>query len=278
MKRIKPTSYTLGILAFALMLSVVGCQSSNKKKDAEKTQTVKPLLKKAIEKEVKDIVYPLPTTFELTSMLNRIGADYILTLSNSTENVDKYFTEKSRALNLGVYSADLSYASTYQRKQETMLYLKASKTLIDNLEITSAFNKTLVDDVEQNLDKKDQLVKVITNSFYDTYEFLNKNGKANLSLLVVSGSFIEGLYIATHISENTFGNPEIVQVIYDQKESLDRLVKVLKPEMKDPNVAAMLADLEGLKKSYDAIEGSMNEAQLKEITASVEKLRNKIVQ
>ena len=275
MNRRAITRYTF--ILCALALSVVACKPVDKKKSGE--QTVKPLLKKAIENEVKDVVYPLPTTFELTSMLNRIGADYILGLSNSSENADKYFTEKARALNLGVYSADLSYASTYNRKQETMLFLKASKTLIDNLEITSAYNETLVEDVEKNLDDKDQLVKVITNSFYDTYEFLNKNGKANLSLLVVSGSFIEGLYIATHISENTYANPEIVKVIFDQKASLEKLLEVLEPEKNDSNVAWLIAELSGLKASYDkVVEGKMTEDQLNEIIASVAKLRKSIIE
>lgn len=274
MKRRTISRYTL--ILFALAIGFVACKPVNKKKDG---QTVKPLLKKAIENEVKDVVYPLPSSFELASMLNRIGADYILGLSNSVEKADKYFTEKARALNLGVYSADLSYASTYNRKQETMLFLKASKSLIDNLEITSAFNSTLVEDVEKNLDDKDQLVKVITNSFYDTYEFLNKNGKANLSLLVVSGSFIEGLYVATHISENTYANPEIVKVIFDQKESLERLLKVLEPEKQDENIAALISDFTGLKASYDKIvDGTMTEDQLNEIITSVGKIRKSIVE
>ncbi|RUT78525.1 hypothetical protein [Ancylomarina longa] len=275
MKRHAISRYTF--ILFALALAVVACKPVDNKKGAK--QTVKPLLKKSIEKQVKDVVYPLPTTFELTSMLNRIGADYILGLSNSTENADKYFTEKARALNLGVYSADLSYASTYNRKQETMLFLKASKTLIDNLEITSTYNETLVDEVEKNLDNKDQLVKVVTNSFYDTYEFLNKNGKANLSLLVVSGSFVEGLYIATHISQNTYANPEIVKVIFDQKTSLEKLLVVLQPENKDPNIAEMITQLSGLKASYDKIvDGSMTEDQLNEIITSVGTLRDRLVQ
>lgn len=275
-KRSNYASITFLLLA-VFAINFVGCKPVDKKKN--EGQTMKPLLKKAIEKEVKDVVYPLPTTFELTSMLNRIGADYILGLSNSSENADKYFTEKARALNLGVYSADLSYASTYQQKQETMLFLKASKALIDKLEITSAYNETLVEEVEKNLDDKDQLVKVITNSFYDTYEFLNKNAKGNLSLMVVSGSFIEGLYVATHISENTYANSEIVKVIFDQKLSLEKLIEVLTPEAEDANIASLIVDLTGLKASYDKIsDGSMTEDQLNEITASVAKLRNAIVQ
>jgi hypothetical protein len=277
MKKLTNCRYIVFCVVIAFAFNFVGCKPVDKK--GNEGQTVQPLLKKAIEKEIRDVIYPLPTTFELTSMLNRIGADYILGLSNSSENADKYFTEKARALNLGVYSADLSYASTYQRKQETMLFLKASKALIDNLEITSAYNETLVEEVEKNLDNKEQLVKVITNSFYDTYEFLNKNAKGNLSLMVVSGSFIEGLYIATNISDNTYSNPEIVKVIFDQKESLEKLLSVLEPEAKDPNIDSLLIELNGLKLSYDKIvNGSMTEAQLKEITASITKLRNAIVQ
>ena len=274
MKRLKTTPYSLIILGLIFAINITSCKPVDKKAN---NKTEKPLLKKAIAKEVKDLVYPLPTTFELTSMLNRIGADYILGISNSTENADKYFTEKVRALNLGIYSADLSYASTYHRKQETMLFLKASKKIIDNLEITSAFNETLVNDVEKNLDKKEELVKIITNSFYETYSFLNKNGKANLSLFVVSGSFIEGLYIATHISESTFTNPEIVKIIFDQKDSLKRLLKVLKPEAQDPNIASLIADFNILKASYDKVEGRMTKAQLDEITANIVKIREAIV-
>jgi len=276
MKRLTTSPYSLIILGLIFAINITGCKPVDKKANKE-TQTEKPLLKKAITKEVKDVVYPLPTTFELTAMLNRIGADYILGISNSTENADKYFTEKARALNLGIYSADLSYASTYHRKQETMLFLKASKKLIDNLEITSAYNETLVSDVEKNIDNKEELVKIITNSFYDTYAYLNKNGKANLSLFVVSGSFIEGLFIATHISDNTFTNPEIVKVIFDQKDSLERLLKVLEPEAQDANIASLINDFKGLKASFDKVEGSMTKPQLEEITASVVKLREAIV-
>ena len=86
-------------------------------------------------------------------------------------------------------------------------------------------------------------------------------------------------YIATHISQNTYANSEIVKVIFDQKTSLEKLLVVLQPENKDPNIAEMISKLSGLKASYDKIvDGSMTEAQLNEIIASVGKLRDQLVQ
>jgi hypothetical protein len=86
------------------------------------------------------------------------------------------------------------------------------------------------------------------------------------------------LYIATHISDNTFANPEIVKVIFDQKSSLEKLLEVLQPEKNDPNIAELIKDLSGLKASYDkVVEGKMTSEQLDEIIASAGKLREKIV-
>ncbi|MFW6043007.1 MAG: hypothetical protein ACOCPW_01485, partial [Marinilabiliaceae bacterium] len=126
------------IVSVALVFTA--CQSSGKKDSRdgeEKTKSEPRIEKEEVEEDVREFVYPLPTTFEVTEMLNRIGASYILALSNSDDNVDKYLTEKKQALNLGVYGADLSYASTYNQKQPTIDYMEASKKLVDALNMSS---------------------------------------------------------------------------------------------------------------------------------------------
>lgn len=86
-------------LSFAFVLTSCGGgqQASTEAQDEN-------LPKDSLVKEVTK--YPLPTAFEVTNLLNKAGASYILSLSNSTSNVDKYFTEKSKAINLGIYGAD----------------------------------------------------------------------------------------------------------------------------------------------------------------------------
>jgi len=191
------------VLSVALVFSA--CQSGKKKDDKgeNKSVTTQKIDKEEIEQDVREFVYPLPTSFEVTEMLNRIGASYILTLSNSAENVDKYLTETKQALNLGVYGADLSYASTYNQKQQIVTYMEASKKLIDALNITGALPTDILDKIEQNEDNKDELVEIITNTFYDTYEFLNVNQRGSVSMLVLAGSWVEALYITTNSSEDT---------------------------------------------------------------------------
>ena len=128
----------------------------------------KPQLKKKCE-----FVYPLPTAFEVTEMLNRIGAAYILTLSNPVSNVGVTL-QKNKGSESGIYSADLSYASTYNQKQSVIDYMDVSKKLIDALNISGAISQDVIEQVEANQDNKDELVNIITNTFYDTYEYLNQ--------------------------------------------------------------------------------------------------------
>jgi len=266
---------TIRIASFvvAAVLMFTACNSKKAKKD--KAPEIK---KENVEKEVREFVYPLPTTFEVAEMLNRIEAAYILSLSNPAGNAEKYLTEKAQAINLGIYSADLSYASTYNQQQETLDFMNASKTLIDKLDISPALDSKLLEAIENNLDNKDELVSVISNSFYNTYEYLNKNDRAPVSLLVISGSWVEALYIACHISEETFSNKEMVAIIMKQKEPLNKLMTMLEVHAANEDVKSTIDDLKILQEIYNSVDaGSITMEQLEAIEKNIAVLREKYV-
>jgi len=272
------SAYFYGTILLIVAMGLNGCVGKSNSEDTEKKKSLfKPLVKDAIEDEVEEFVSPLPSSLEITQMLNDVGISYILGLSNPVNNVDRYFTEKSKALNLGVYGADLSYASTYHMKQDVMLYLEATKKLTDDLEISSAFNEKLVESIEKTLDDKEELVQIISDSFTDTYDFLYKNGKASLSLLVIGGSWIEALFLTTHVSANVYHNYEIVKIILGQKESLEKLLDILEDYNGDQIVQEFIDDLDPLKVIYDSIGETLTEDQVNAISVAVETLREKIV-
>jgi hypothetical protein len=275
-------SSLIGVI-LAVVLTFSACQSGKKSKDSQddekKPQTSRKIEKKEVKEDVREFVYPLPTSYEVTKMLNRIGASYILTLPNSPENVEKYLTEEKQALNLGVYGADLSYASTYNKKQQTMSYMEASKKLVDALNISGALPSDIIEKVEQNQDDKDELVDIITNTFYDTYEYLNANGRGSVSMLVLAGSWVESLFICPKISENTFQNKEMVEIVMNQKSSLNKLLNLMKSHEDDVDVEAALEQLKPLSKVYNSVEdGAITEDQMSIIIAEVTKVRDNFVE
>ncbi len=277
MRRLFNPKSIISLLAIGVfMLSACNMKRKSSGESAESADTLK---KARVEQDVREFVYPLPTTFEVTEMLNRIGAAYILTLSNPVSNVERYLTEKSKAINLGVYSADLSYASTYNQKQATIDYMDVSKKLIDALNISGAISPNIVEQIEANQNNKDALVNLITDTFYDTYEFLNQADRGSVSMLVLAGSWVEALYIVTHITEDTFKNKEMVKIVMDQKSSLNTLMSLMSVVKEKPAVAEVMADLKPVHDIYNSVDaGSITETQMQNIIREVGIVRAKMVQ
>ncbi len=264
---------TLPTLALALSLFTASCgRGTQKADDAGDATTTKEDAVQALTK------HPIPTAFQITQMLNNAGASYILSLSNPVENVDKYLTEKSKALNLGVYGANLAYASTYQMTQETMSYLKVTRRLIDELQITTAFNADLAQRIEDNIESKDTLIDIISDSLYETYEFLNNHGKDNLALLVMTGGWVEGMYITCQIAIISKDNADFLSIVANQKGPLLELLNLLRPVMDDEAIADIYAQLKPLEAIYNEVDGDkLTPKQFEQINEIISRIRYSIV-
>jgi len=271
-------------LIFATLLVIVysftGCTGkSTKSKESKESRTATGELTESKDQVIKEISdYPLPTSFEVTRLLIESGASYILDLCNKTDNVSKYISLKSKALNLGVYGADLSYAATYNQTQETMQFLEASSNLIDELQISTAFNQTLVDRVEANIDNVDSLISIISDSFYDSYKYLQENNQDKISLLVMAGSWIEALYITTQITVVPQGDDQkIIDIISDQESSLSKLLEIIEPVKDDQIIKDVYTGLAGIRALYEKADDPFSRKDLDNVLKAIETLRNSII-
>lgn len=262
------------VLIFSLALAFYSCKTSTSDKGSADTTLI---TKDSMMADLKDIVYPLPSPFELYKKLEDIGAQYVGKVLNPVENIDKYYTEKNKALNLGVYAADLSYVSTYNKTQEIQLYSKNLKTLTDQLNVNLNYQDFYNEETKKKLENKDSLIAYITTMFYDTYKSMAQAGDPELSVLMLSGIWAEGLYIATHISDNTFNNPEIVKIIYDQRSSLESLIEMMKKYSGDEVIDNYIEAFGKVKAEYDKTDGSLTKQQLDDITNAIATIRASII-
>ncbi len=265
------------LLASFFLLSITACK--NRPGNAG-TSTVPDTeedydSKDEVIKEISE--YPLPSSFEVTKLLVEAGASYILNLCNPVDNVNRYISLKSKALNLGVYGADLSYAATYNQTQETMQYLDVSRELLTDLEIEAGFNEDMVTSIERNLDNVDSLIIIISDSFVRTYNYLASNEQDDMSILVMAGSWIEALYITTQISLISKDNSEIIDIIADQNSSLEKLLEVMAPIRVIDTGADIYEGLMGLQEIYQQSGTDFSPEQLEELITRTEELRKMII-
>ncbi len=267
------------IVALSGMLISCGEGSSNQEQNDED----EVVTEENVVEQAEKLVYPLPTPLEVTTMLNRAGASYIFDLANRPDNVNKYFTEKAKALNLGVYGADLSYASTYNKAQETHDYLAASLKLRDGLSVETPGDVNILDKVEANINNNDSLYNILTNSFHETFKYLNDNGKGAVSSLVLAGGWIEGVYLSVELASLTDNNSEILKTIGDQKKTLNNLIPLLEAYKDNEDVSSVLKDLNEVKAVFDAIPEKdgvldLSGENFKKVQAAVKALRKKVVE
>ena len=267
-------SIFMGIFA-SLLIMLSGCKTASQKQESDTTSSAVKSTKEAMIEELSG--YPIPTSFEITELIHEAGAPYILTLSSEPEKAGDYISQKDKALNLGVYGTDLCYASTYMMKQGTMLYLEASKTLIDELGISTPFNIDYAERIENNLDDRDSLIGVVSESVYDTWNYLVKNKQDILARLVVCGSWIEGIYITVNIAQTSKDNTEFLEILALQKNSLNKLVALLESVKDTDDAADVFKGLFDLQDIYEGVGDALTEGQLEQISVRIEALRGALV-
>ncbi len=259
-----------------LAATVLSCKNSSQSGSAASGEVMD--LSYVDEPAAEEVIgYPIPTSFEVVSLLNNAGAPFIIGINNPTDNVSNYVSTRDKAVNLGIYGADLSYASTYNFQQETRDYLRVSKQLIDELQIASAFNRDFAQRVEDNIENKDSLISIITRSFYDTYAYLQENDQDVNSALVVAGSWIESVYLTSQIIITSQDKAPFVSILVNQGSSLSELMKVLEPVKDDPAVKDIYAKLFEIEKSYAGIGNQATQDQINTLTARIEELRSGLV-
>lgn len=280
MNELKNLIARLSFIAVSMSLFAIGCGDSTSNDQTEDNNTDTTV---AVAEQAEKLVYPMPTPLEITNMLNKAGAAYILDLSNSPEMVDKYFTEAAKAINLGIYGADLSYSATYNKSQETMDFFVCTKKLRDGMDIQTPYNEDLSARIEGNIDNKDSLYTILTGSFKGTFEYLNENGKGAISVMVLAGGWVEGIFLSTKLASLSENKAEIYQGIADQKESLNKLIAITETYKDNQNVSEVLADLNNVKTilaELQEVDGkvTMTDEVFVKLDKNIDVLRKKFVE
>ncbi len=203
----------------------------------------------------KKIFYSLPSPLESAMLLKTAGATYNEELLNPVSNASKYTTNKKMALNLGIYTTDLSFASLFDQTQTTIEYMNAAKEIADRLGILDVFTDSTLKKLEENVNNRDVIMDIISETFMNSSSYLKENNRAAISSVVLIGGWIEGLYISAKLVEQTnFHNNKLVDRIADQKYSLDIVIKMIEKYSYHEDVAELLATMKEVQTIYDKID------------------------
>jgi len=252
--RLMPANLT-AILLIAVLIS--GCRSDKQKNGSNEITLDASELDADLLDDIssaKQIFYSLPSPLETALLIKSAGATYDEELLNPVDNTSNYTTNKSMALNLGIYTTDLSFASLFDQTQTSIQYMNAAKQMADGLGILDAIDNNTIERLEENINNRDVIMDIISETFMSSSSFLTENERPALASIVLVGGWVEGLYIASNmVGDESIEDNKLVERIVDQKLSFDIVLKLLEDNKDNSDVAGIMDGINDLKTTFDKI-------------------------
>ncbi|MFN3342986.1 MAG: hypothetical protein ACK40M_09840 [Flavobacteriales bacterium] len=239
------------VLAAALMsATIAGCGGG------EETSSVTTVVdtNQVVEPTEPKVFYQIPTPNEFFSVIKEIGGKSRPELMNPVANTEKYTETRFKALNFGIYSADIAYASCYEIGQSALEYFKAVEKMGNELDISSAFDESVFKRIEQNLTEGDSLVSISNETYFDAYNYLEENDRGNILALVVAGGWVESIYVVSNLAGPYKDKNPLIERMAQQGHTLTNVIEFMRKYIDDPAVGMTIAQLEEIQMIYETLE------------------------
>ena len=243
------------LLVCLLSLSILAaCNKSKKNNEEEQEQQV--------IHDIDQLLSDLPDPSAIPYQLKAIDAEFADSLINSLDNMAKYKGDPDKmAMNMGVYSADVSYLASYGKSDMTMSYVKACHEIGEALGDSEIFKDDLLAKIESSLGNEEELSKHLRSMIVETSIQLEKDHHLSMAALALTGAFIEEMYQAVNVIDNYHGAglsseedkakvEPLVKLVLAQEQALLDLIKLIEDIPHDGAIREILSQLRILDNLY----------------------------
>jgi hypothetical protein len=253
---------SLLFLASVTALTFSNCGDGEKTDEIENADSVK--VEETKTNPVSETFFQVPSPGEMLTFIKMVGGKNNKNISflNAPSNDKNYTDSKSKSLNFGIYSCDLSYCSIFEIGSEALKYFKTVKVMGDQIGVSTAIKPEVLKRLESNVGSPDSLALITDDVYFSSFEALEDSKQGPTLALVVAGGWLESIYIAVNLAKYE-EKSAVIERLADQKYTLENLIEFLKKHEADANVAAVKVDFEGLLAEFNKI-GEKDAAAAKE--------------
>ena len=234
-----------------LTICTIGCEGDRITED----QIEAPIEAKITDNQLMEIdgqLFSIPSPIQTALLIKKTGNNYNKDILNEPSRVKNYTTNFKKAINLGIYGADLVYVTMYDQTPDAISYLTAIKYIADDLGVSSIFDLKLVERFERNIGNQDSLLALVSDAYKSSDHYLKNNQQNDIGGLIIAGGWIEGLYFASNAVKTT-NNEDLEKIIAEQKSTVYNLIKLLTPYSTKSQFYKLVADLMELNELYENV-------------------------
>jgi hypothetical protein len=244
------------VLFIGLMLLLISCKqggktANNNGMDSISLGEIKPLVHQYDSMgEGLPIFYNMYLSVEMSSLFQSSGAVFKQELLNSPDKISNYVTSSKKALNLGIYAVDLSYAKVSEQLEVAGKYFNSMQRLAEEIGIPADYFKNTAERFDRNIDNKDSLIKIANEVYMASDNYLRENERYAASAQIILGGWIEAIHIATNVASST-KNIDIIERLSEQRISLANVIGMLNDYNSDIDINRNLQKLKQLQPLFD---------------------------
>jgi len=201
---------------------------------------------------INEVIQSFSSPVEMAALMNDLNIPFSRKYLVNTEDATDYDTNFKKALALGILSADLGYLNVYNKTSLIVEYLTVIKRIADDLKVGQFFDFQTLKRLSTSNDNLDSLLILSVQSYHNMDDHLRSNQRSNLSSLVVTGVWIESLYLATQVLKET-PSDELRDRVGEQKTILNNLLPILQLYKNDQNFERLVEDFKELKDAFSNV-------------------------
>jgi hypothetical protein len=251
----------LSIPLFTVLISLSSCGDSGKNPSEGGSDSMEVKTATADLKEV--VLYNIPSPVETFTILKMAGPGFDKSLTNPSANSSKYVSNFSKAINLGVYSTDLSFCFLYKQNQDFNNYMKNVNDLTTALGIDGSYGQSVTKRLQDNSNNMDSLMAIASEASVNADQYLKENQRVNTTALIAAGSWVEAMHVITSIAVKK-ENELISGLVADQKIAARNLVKMLEQFNTDQEISDLAKDIKDISSVYENLKPVQGDALVSE--------------
>lgn len=186
--------------------------------------------------ENEAVVFSLPSPYQISSVLKIAGVNYkkeIIDLPLKQSSL--YSSPEYKSLNLGASLVDLYYSTIFEQYPTSLVFLQRVDELMYESGLKPIRDSKFMQNVENNIGNKDSLYYYIGEYQKQFENYYSINDEKQKTFLIVSGVYIEGLYLLCEMYRSSFYAQTLTMFmeknlnnsILQQAIFLDNLVELL---------------------------------------------------
>ncbi len=273
-------------------LVLFSCHGDNgKSMNGGGNDTIAKVNPKSTQVEDQDSeTYLLPSPLQIASIFKNSGLTFMQGLTATIKDGSQFNSQYEQALNMGLYSADLSYDVLNKQTDDAMKYLNVVKSLSDKLGFGSVFeSNSFMKRFQANMSSTDSLAALIAELQMETDTYLENNKQKYIGVIAFAGAWVESMHIGGIVYQKE-KNASVSSRISEQMNILEGLIKLLsKYQGSDSHIAGLITELKTIKTAYEAFDEvktynpdseqpiSLNAEHIGQLNDLIQTLRGKFV-